>query len=82
MSTLISRLGLIALLAFGCGRPDGGGETLTPLALEAMPLPTLENNEGIYPSDAVMARLYTITPYDQKTQRVVNRLWTRVKSGR
>jgi putrescine transport system substrate-binding protein len=29
-----------------------------------------------------MSPLYTITPYDQKTQRVVNRLWTRVKSGR
>ncbi|MBN9440374.1 MAG: polyamine ABC transporter substrate-binding protein [Bosea sp.] len=42
----------------------------------------VRDNPGIYPSDAVMARLYTITPYDQKTQRVVNRLWTRVKSGR
>jgi putrescine transport system substrate-binding protein len=42
----------------------------------------VRDNPGIYPPDAVMGRLYTITPYDQKTQRVVNRLWTRVKSGR
>lgn len=42
----------------------------------------VRDNPGIYPTEAVMSRLYTITPYDQKTQRVVNRLWTRVKSGR
>jgi len=29
-----------------------------------------------------MGRLYTITPYDQKSQRLVNRLWTRVKTGK
>ena len=44
--------------------------------------PAVRDNPGIYPSDEVMGRLYTITPYDAKTQRVVNRLWTRVKSGR
>jgi putrescine transport system substrate-binding protein len=42
----------------------------------------VRDNPGIYPTEAVMGRLYTITPYDQKTQRLVNRLWTRVKSGR
>lgn len=42
----------------------------------------VRDNPGIYPSDAVMARLYTITPYDQKTQRLVNRIWTRVKTGK
>ena len=42
----------------------------------------VRDNPGIYPSDAVMARLYTITPYDQKAQRLVNRLWTRVKTGK
>lgn len=40
------------------------------------------NNPGIYPPAEVMARLYTITPYDDRTQRNVNRLWTRVKSGK
>ena len=42
----------------------------------------VRDNPGIYPPDAVMARLYTITPYDQKSQRLVNRLWTRVKTGK
>ncbi len=42
----------------------------------------VRDNPGIYPPDAVMARLYTITPYDQKAQRLVNRLWTRVKTGK
>ncbi len=42
----------------------------------------VRDNPGIYPPDDVMARLYTITPYDQKSQRLVNRLWTRVKTGK
>jgi putrescine transport system substrate-binding protein len=36
----------------------------------------------IYPDAAVMAKLYTITAHDQKTQRLINRLWTRIKTGR
>jgi putrescine transport system substrate-binding protein len=36
----------------------------------------------IYPDAAVMARLYTISAHDQKTQRLINRLWTRIKTGR
>jgi putrescine transport system substrate-binding protein len=36
----------------------------------------------IYPDAAVMAKLYTISAHDQKTQRLVNRLWTRIKTGR
>jgi putrescine transport system substrate-binding protein len=39
-------------------------------------------NPGVYPPPDVMKRLYTITPYDERAQRVVNRLWTRVKTGR
>lgn len=42
----------------------------------------LRDNPGVYPPDEVMGRLYTITPYDQKSQRLVNRLWTRVKTGK
>jgi putrescine transport system substrate-binding protein len=37
---------------------------------------------GIYPGAEVLARLYTITPYDEKTQKIVNRLLTRVKTGK
>jgi putrescine transport system substrate-binding protein len=29
-----------------------------------------------------MSRLFVITARDQKTQRIINRLWTRVKTGR
>ncbi len=29
-----------------------------------------------------MKRLYTITAHDQRTQRLANRLWTRIKTGR
>jgi putrescine transport system substrate-binding protein len=36
----------------------------------------------IYPDPAVMATLYTIAAHDQKTQRLINRLWTRIKTGR
>jgi putrescine transport system substrate-binding protein len=40
------------------------------------------DDRGIYPDAAVMAKLYTITAHDQKTQRHINRLWTRIKTGR
>jgi putrescine transport system substrate-binding protein len=35
----------------------------------------------VYPDAATMAKLYTISAHDQKTQRVLNRLWTRIKTG-
>jgi putrescine transport system substrate-binding protein len=36
----------------------------------------------IYPDAATMNRLYTISAHDQKTQRLLNRHWTRIKTGR
>jgi len=36
----------------------------------------------IYPDAATMGRLYTIKVYDAATQRLMNRLWTRIKTGR
>jgi putrescine transport system substrate-binding protein len=36
----------------------------------------------IYPDDATMKTFYTIQSHDQKTQRLMNRLWTRIKTGR
>jgi putrescine transport system substrate-binding protein len=36
----------------------------------------------IYPTEDMMARLYTIKAHDAKTQRLMNRLWTRIKTGR
>ena len=35
----------------------------------------------VYPDTATMAKLYTIVAHDQKTQRMINRLWTKIKTG-
>ena len=40
------------------------------------------DDKTIYPDDAVMKRLYTISAHDAKTQRLMNRLWTRIKTGK
>ena len=39
-------------------------------------------NPAIYPDPATMARLFTVSPYDAATQRLVTREWTRVKTGK
>jgi putrescine transport system substrate-binding protein len=36
----------------------------------------------IYPDAETMKRLYIVTARDAKTQRVINRLWTKVKTGK
>ncbi|MBO9473745.1 polyamine ABC transporter substrate-binding protein [Shimia sp. R10_1] len=36
---------------------------------------------AIYPDEATLANLYTVSPYPPKVQRVVTRLWTKIKSG-
>ena len=36
----------------------------------------------VYPDSATLASLYIITAHDQKTQRLMNRLWTKIKTGR
>ena len=43
--------------------------------------PAVLNDRAIYPDGEMMARLYTISAHDQKAQRLMNRLWTRVKTG-
>jgi putrescine transport system substrate-binding protein len=40
------------------------------------------DDKTIYPDEPTMKSLYTITAHDQKTQRLINRLWTRVKTGK
>ncbi len=40
------------------------------------------DDKTIYPDAAMMDRLYTINAHDAKTTRLMNRLWTRVKTGR
>jgi putrescine transport system substrate-binding protein len=44
--------------------------------------PAILNDPGVYPDEATFARLFTNTAYDERTQRTVTRLWTRVKTGR
>jgi putrescine transport system substrate-binding protein len=39
-------------------------------------------DRSIYPDAAMMNRLYTINAHDQRTQRLMNRLWTRIKTGK
>ena len=40
------------------------------------------DDKTVYPDDATMKTFYTIQSHDQKTQRLMNRLWTRIKTGR
>jgi putrescine transport system substrate-binding protein len=39
------------------------------------------NDRTIYPDDTTMAKLFIIIAHDLRTQRIVNRMWTRVKTG-
>jgi putrescine transport system substrate-binding protein len=43
--------------------------------------PAIAGDKGIYPDPAMMQRLFTINAHDQKTQRLMNRLWTKIKTG-
>jgi putrescine transport system substrate-binding protein len=40
------------------------------------------DDKTIYPDDAMMSRLYVINARDPKTERLMNRLWIRIKTGR
>ena len=44
--------------------------------------PEVLNDPGVYPDEATFKRLFTNTAYDERSQRTVTRLWTRVKTGR
>ena len=44
--------------------------------------PKILGDKNIYPDDATLKKLFVITARDPATQRVINRLWTRVKTGR
>jgi len=44
--------------------------------------PEILSDPAIYPTPDVMAKLYLNTPYGAAEQRLVTRLWTRVKTGR
>jgi putrescine transport system substrate-binding protein len=40
------------------------------------------NNPGLYPNAEVMKRLFTTTAFDERVKQNVNRIWTRVKTGK
>ena len=42
----------------------------------------ITSNPSIYPDEAVMKTLFTVTPYDAAVQKFVTREWTRIKTGR
>jgi len=52
------------------------------LAAKPSVKPEILNDPGIYPDEATFKRLFTNTAYDERSQRTVTRLWTRVKTGR
>jgi len=52
------------------------------LASQKLIDPAILNDKTVYPDEATMKSLYVVTARDPKTQRAINRLWTRVKTGR
>jgi putrescine transport system substrate-binding protein len=44
--------------------------------------PAVLEDRTIYPDAATMSRLYTMKAHDARTTRLMNRLWTRIKTGR
>jgi putrescine transport system substrate-binding protein len=51
------------------------------LASRAMIEPEILNDPTIYPTDATIATSWTLRPYDSATDRIVTRIWTRVRTG-
>jgi putrescine transport system substrate-binding protein len=52
------------------------------LASQKLVDPKILNDKSIYPDEATQKKLFTIGARDPATQRIINRLWTRVKTGR
>jgi putrescine transport system substrate-binding protein len=44
--------------------------------------PKILGDNNIYPDEAIFAKLFVITARDPATQRIINRLWIKVKTGR
>ena len=51
------------------------------LASQPLLLEDVIGDPAIYPDAATLDNLFTTTPYDARIQRVVTRLWTKIKSG-
>ncbi len=50
---------------------------------DATPLldPAVRDDPSVYPSEAVLQKLFTVTSPDARLQRTITRLWTRAKTG-
>jgi len=52
------------------------------LASQKLIEPAILKDPMTYPDEETMKRLYVVTARDAKTQRAINRLWTKVKTGK
>ena len=52
------------------------------LASQKLIDPKILNDKNIYPDDATLQKLFVINSHDAATQRIINRLWTKVKTGK
>jgi putrescine transport system substrate-binding protein len=52
------------------------------LASQKLIDPKILNDRNIYPDEAMQKKLFVIEARDAATQRVINRLWTKVKTGK
>jgi putrescine transport system substrate-binding protein len=52
------------------------------LASQKLVDPKILDDKNIYPDEAMLKKLFVITARDPGTQRSINRLWTKVKTGR
>jgi len=50
-------------------------------ASQALLVEDVIGDTAIYPDAATLEKLYTVTPFDSRSQRLLTRLWTKVKSG-
>jgi len=52
------------------------------LASQKLVDPKILNDKNIYPDEATQKKLFVIQARDPATQRIINRLWTKVKTGK
>jgi len=52
------------------------------LASQKLISPKVAGDTTVYPDEATLKKLFVITAREPATQRIINRLWTRVKTGR
>jgi putrescine transport system substrate-binding protein len=52
------------------------------LASQKLVDPKILSDKNIYPDQATLSKLYVVMAREPATQRIINRLWTKVKTGR